>query len=45
MELCTRCKRPLKSKKSIENGIGPVCKRKKGIADAELEKIQSVWMK
>ncbi|WP_223823534.1 DUF6011 domain-containing protein [Rummeliibacillus sp. TYF-LIM-RU47] len=26
--LCPRCNRPLKSKKSIERGIGPICKKK-----------------
>lgn len=25
---CPICNRPLKSKKSIENGIGPVCAKK-----------------
>ncbi|WP_168170716.1 DUF6011 domain-containing protein [Viridibacillus sp. FSL H8-0123] len=35
MNLCSRCNKPLKSKKSIENGIGPTCKKKKAIEDFE----------
>lgn len=40
METCGRCGRKLKTKKSIEDGYGPVCKKKKEAADAEFEKIQ-----
>lgn len=28
MQICGRCNRTLKSQKSIDNGMGPVCKRK-----------------
>lgn len=42
MEQCKRCGRQLKTSKSIEEGFGPVCKRKhlKELADAEFEKNQ-----
>ncbi|MCT6926365.1 DUF6011 domain-containing protein [Metasolibacillus sp.] len=42
MKLCERCSRPLKSQKSMENGMGPVCKKKheKELADAEFERNQ-----
>lgn len=38
--VCRRCKKPLKTAKSIELGFGPVCKRRQEIADAEFEKKQ-----
>lgn len=43
MKLCERCSRPLKSQKSQEYGMGPVCKRKheKELADAEFERMQT----
>ena len=37
---CGRCGKPLKSAKSIEIGMGPVCKKKQDAADAEFERIQ-----
>ena len=42
MQQCTRCGRQLKTTKSIEEGYGPVCKRKhlKELADLEFEKNQ-----
>lgn len=40
MEMCKRCGRKLKTQKSIEDGYGPVCKRKQAEADAEFLKIQ-----
>jgi len=40
MQTCGRCGRELKTQKSIDDGYGPVCKKKQAIADAEFEKIQ-----
>ncbi len=40
MDACGRCGRKLKTQKSIDDGYGPVCKRKQAEADAEFEKIQ-----
>ena len=40
MGACNRCGRKLKTQKSIDDGYGPVCKRKQAAADAEFEKIQ-----
>lgn len=40
MTNCKRCNRPLKTHKSIENGYGPVCKRKNDAAEAEFLKRQ-----
>ncbi|MGG3450221.1 DUF6011 domain-containing protein [Domibacillus aminovorans] len=40
MKLCERCNRPLKSEKSMSDGVGRVCKKKQAIEDAEFEKIQ-----
>ncbi len=40
MDACNRCGRKLKTQKSIDDGYGPVCKRKQAEADAEFEKIQ-----
>lgn len=40
MDACNRCGRKLETKKSIDDGYGPVCKRKKTEADAAFEKIQ-----
>lgn len=40
MESCGRCGRKLKTQKSIEEGYGPVCKRKKIAEDEEFERIQ-----
>jgi len=37
---CNRCGRKLKTQKSIDEGYGPVCKKKQAEADAEFEKIQ-----
>lgn len=37
---CGRCGRELKTAKSIEDGYGPVCKRKKAAEDEEFERIQ-----
>lgn len=37
---CGRCGRKLKTQKSIDDGYGPVCKRKQAEADAEFAKIQ-----
>ncbi|GLY11385.1 DUF6011 domain-containing protein [Pseudobacillus badius] len=37
MKLCERCNRPLRSVKSMEAGMGPVCKKKQTIEDAEAE--------
>lgn len=34
MKLCERCNRKLKSRKSIDVGMGPICKKKH---EAELE--------
>lgn len=40
MAKCKRCKKPLKTSRSIEVGMGPVCKKKQDAADAEFEKKQ-----
>jgi len=40
MSTCKRCNRNLKTLKSIDDGYGPVCKRKQAEADAEFEKRQ-----
>lgn len=42
MQICGRCNRTLKSQKSIDNGMGPVCKRKHEaeLAQRECEKNQ-----
>lgn len=42
MHLCSRCNRKLKSQKSIENGMGPTCKKKhdRELAEAEFLKNQ-----
>ena len=40
MANCGRCGRELKTQRSIDEGYGPVCKRKKVAEDAEFEKIQ-----
>lgn len=40
MSTCKRCNRPLKTAKSIENGYGPVCKKKHDEAEAEFMKMQ-----
>lgn len=37
---CGRCGRKLKTQKSIDDGYGPVCKRKQAEVDAEFERIQ-----
>jgi len=37
---CKRCSKPLKTLKSIEIGMGPVCKKKQDAADAEFLKLQ-----
>lgn len=37
---CKRCNRPLKTTKSIDDGYGPVCKRKHEEAEAEFLKRQ-----
>lgn len=37
MDVCKRCGRPLKSQKSIDDGYGPICKRKQAAEDAERE--------
>lgn len=37
---CGRCGKPLKTAKSIEVGLGPICKKKQDAADAEFEKKQ-----
>ncbi|WP_186321430.1 DUF6011 domain-containing protein [Bacillus sp. FJAT-22090] len=38
--ICKRCNRPLRTPKSIEEGYGPVCKKKQAEADAEFLKRQ-----
>lgn len=40
MAICKRCNRPLKTTKSIDNGYGPVCKKKHEEAEAEFLKRQ-----
>jgi hypothetical protein len=40
MKLCERCNRPLKSEKSMDDGMGRTCKKKQAVEDAEFEKIQ-----
>lgn len=42
MHLCERCNRKLKSQKSIDVGMGPICKKKHDadLADAEFKKNQ-----
>lgn len=40
MDACKRCGRKLKTQKSIEDGYGPVCKRKHEEAEAEFLKRQ-----
>ena len=40
MSTCNRCDRPLKTSKSINEGYGPVCKRKHEEAEAEFLKRQ-----
>ncbi|WP_188006843.1 DUF6011 domain-containing protein [Sporosarcina sp. ANT_H38] len=40
MGVCNRCGRELKTQKSIDDGYGPVCKKKQSTEDAEFEKIQ-----
>ena len=37
---CGKCGKPLKTAKSIEVGMGPVCKKKQDAADAEFLKLQ-----
>ena len=40
MTTCKRCNKPLKTPKSINDGMGSICKRKQEAADAEFEKRQ-----
>lgn len=40
MPRCKNCNKPLKTLKSIEVGMGPICKAKQDAADAEFAKIQ-----
>ena len=40
MPKCKRCKKPLKTLKSIAVGYGPVCKKKQDALDAEFLKRQ-----
>lgn len=42
MKLCDRCNRPLKTQKSMDAGMGPVCKKKAAeeAAQAEFERNQ-----
>lgn len=40
MQTCGRCGRELKTQKSIDEGYGPVCKKKQAAEDAEFERIQ-----
>lgn len=40
MSICKRCNRLLKTAQSINEGMGPICKRKQAEADAEFEKRQ-----
>ncbi|MEK3890225.1 DUF6011 domain-containing protein [Bacillus sp. FSL K6-3431] len=40
MTVCKRCNRPLKITKSIDNGYGPVCKKKHEEAEVEFLKRQ-----
>lgn len=40
MAKCKRCKKPLKTLRSIEVGYGPICKRKHDEAEAEFLKLQ-----
>ena len=40
METCGRCGRKLKTAKSIEDGFGPVCKKKHEAEEAEFLKRQ-----
>lgn len=40
MSTCKRCNKPLKTPKSIDDGYGPVCKRKHEEAEAEFLKRQ-----
>ena len=40
MDACNRCGRKLKTQNSIDDGYGPVCKKKQAAEDAEFEKIQ-----
>lgn len=37
---CSRCGKELKTPKSIELGLGPVCVKKQAAEDAEFAKIQ-----
>lgn len=37
---CKRCNRPLKTTKSIDDGYGPVCKKKHEEAEAEFLRLQ-----
>lgn len=37
---CGRCGKPLKTAKSIEVGLGPICAKKQVAEDAEFERIQ-----
>lgn len=37
MKLCERCNRPLKSEKSMADGMGRVCKKKKAEEEVEAE--------
>lgn len=37
---CERCGKPLKTAKSIEIGLGPVCVKKQAAEDAKFERIQ-----
>ena len=37
---CERCGKPLKTAKSIEVGLGPMCAKKQAAEDAEFERIQ-----
>ncbi|WP_172645575.1 DUF6011 domain-containing protein [Domibacillus tundrae] len=37
MKLCERCNRPLKSQKSMDAGMGPVCKKKQAEEEAQAE--------
>jgi len=40
MNTCKRCNRPLRSARSIDNGYGPICKKKHEAAEAEFLKRQ-----
>ena len=40
MDVCKRCNKPLKTRRSIEIGFGPICKKKHDEAEAEFLKLQ-----